>query len=183
MASLFICDKSLLVGLILAVLLRTSCALLLHPTVTISSGVVIGTSDPIGGQDRFLGIPFALPPVGNLRLRAPQPLTADFGTLTATTQPSGCPQLTPTAKLALPTAITAPIATGTPSVFGEPVLKSAEDCLYLNVQRPTNTNSTAALPVVAWIYGGGFEVLSSRTHTPIPLAGLTSFAARIRFAV
>lgn len=144
--------------LFLAILNSTSYALLLSPTVTISGGVVIGTSDPVGGQDRFLGIPFARPPVGDLRLRAPQPLTSSFGTLKATTLPSGCPQLIPSrTNLTIPTAITASIATGTPNIFGSAVVKSAEDCLYLNVQRPTNTSSTAALPVVAWIYGGGFE--------------------------
>ncbi len=59
------------------------------PQVSIPDGVVIGvTSDRV---DTFTGIPFAQPPVGNLRLKPPQALSAPFGTLNATGTPAACP--------------------------------------------------------------------------------------------
>jgi hypothetical protein len=62
------------------------------PTATIKNGVVTGTQS--GNIDSFSAIPFAEPPVGDLRLRAPRSYTAPFpgGTFAATKQAPACPQ-------------------------------------------------------------------------------------------
>ncbi|KAF2084284.1 lipase 3 precursor [Saccharata proteae CBS 121410] len=135
-----------------------------QPSVKITNGTVLGYR--LAGVDSFKGIPFAQPPVGQLRLRTPQPLNQSFGTFSATnTMPQMCPQFD--APLDVPSP--------TPQVFldiinSEPVsnlTNQGEDCLTLNVQRPANTTGNSKLPVVIWIYGGGFEggsTISSPTN-------------------
>lgn len=88
------------------------------------------------GVSSFKGIPFAAPPVGRWRWRAPQPVTHWSGVRDARTYGADCMQK-PFPSDAAPLG-TAP----------------AEDCLYLNVWRPAGANGK--LPVLVWIYGGGF---------------------------
>jgi para-nitrobenzyl esterase len=85
----------------------------------------------------FKGVPFAAPPVGNLRWRAPQPPAKWKTTRLANQYGHDCMQL-PFPGDAAPL--------GTPP---------AEDCLVLNLWRPAAA-TTAKLPVMVWIYGGGF---------------------------
>jgi para-nitrobenzyl esterase len=97
-------------------------------------GVVQGISS--GGVTQFLGIPYAKPPVGELRWAAPQSPDAWFGVLATTSFAPVCPQKSFT-------------QTGTAgTVMGN------EDCLYLNVWSPQLT-TTANLPVLVFIHGGG----------------------------
>jgi carboxylesterase type B len=124
------------------------------PMVTLRNGTVIGKTD--GTVDTFLGIPFALPPTGTRRLRPPQPFTTTFGTMQATETPPACP----------PLFLNAP-----PDVFGQLPIDvltdlvlafaatngTSEDCLTLNIQRPASAALHSKLPVLIWIYGGGFE--------------------------
>jgi len=85
----------------------------------------------------YLGIPFAAPPVGDLRWKPPAPVQSWEGTKAATAYGATCPQ--------------APKG----SVPGLPALNMSEDCLYLNVWTPAQ-NASAKLPVMVFFYGGGF---------------------------
>lgn len=132
------------------------------PSVTIKNGTVVGST--AGGVDSFKGIPFAQPPVGNLRLRPPQSLNAGFagGVFTATAQPRSCPQfLSQINSSSIPSSALGLIAD---SPFAQTATNSGEDCLTLNVQRPSTATSSSKLPVLFWIYGGGFEFGSTQNY-------------------
>lgn len=121
------------------------------PTVRIRNGTVVGSR--LNGVDSFLGIPFAKPPIDQLRLRPPEPLDHAFDTLVATGTPTACPQM----------ATGAPAASSSSSIATPPP-PQGEDCLTLNIQRPANVTRHKKLPVLFWIFGGGFEVGSTQTY-------------------
>lgn len=85
------------------------------------------------------GIPYAAPPVGELRWQRPQPAARWSGVLNATADPPGCMQLCEQPPHTCP-----------------PVM--SEDCLYMNVFSPTGAGPGANLPVMFWIYGGNFKM-------------------------
>ena len=106
------------------------------PVVSIDSGKLGGTTQ--NSIESFKGVPFAAPPVGELRWRAPQPVEPWSGVRAANAYSADCMQVPFPSDAA-------PLGT-TPS----------EDCLYLNVWRPAGTHPGDKLPVMFWIYGGGF---------------------------
>ncbi|MGB3929011.1 MAG: carboxylesterase family protein, partial [Sphingobium sp.] len=118
--------------------------------VTTDRGAVRGVA--ADGVESWKGIPFAAPPAGGLRWRMPQPAQAWDGVRDAAAYRNDCMQL-PFPSDAAPL--------GTPP---------SEDCLYLNIWKPVG--ATAKLPVMVWIYGGGFVNggASPPTYSGAPLA-------------
>ncbi|EMD39501.1 hypothetical protein CERSUDRAFT_111813 [Gelatoporia subvermispora B] len=125
----------------------------LVPTVTLDQGTFVGVTD--GTTDKFLGIPFAQPPTGPLRFQLPQPNSPYNGTHEATAFGSACPQQALT--LPLPSGLASDAINFIVNSVFQIVTPSSEDCLTLNVFSPAGTKPGANLPVVAWIFGGGFE--------------------------
>ncbi len=103
--------------------------------VTVTGGKIQGAEH--NGVVSFKGIPFAAAPVGDLRWRAPQPVVPWVGVRKATEYGFDCMQ-NPFPGDAAP--------------LGGPI---SEDCLYLNVWKPAKA-SKKPLPVMVWIYGGGY---------------------------
>lgn len=110
------------------------------PPVTIGDGAIEGVAAD-GDVIHYWGIPFAAPPVGDLRWRAPQPPKPWTGTLAADHFGHDCMQNEVPGRL-WPHREPAP----------------SEDCLYLNIWAP---RTAAGAPVMVWIYGGAFQIGSS----------------------
>ena len=88
---------------------------------------------------RFMGLPYAAPPVGDLRWKAPQPAAKWKGERDATKYGAHCAQ---------------------GRVFDDMVFQDAgpsEDCLFLNVYTPADAKDKSKLPVMFWIHGGGYS--------------------------
>ena len=108
--------------------------------VRLDSGMVEGDLlDAATGLRVFRGVPYAAPPVGDLRWRPPQRVAAWDGVRAAKEFGAICPQ---------PPMLAA--------MTGETLPPSSEDCLYLNVW--TAAKADAALPVMVWIHGGGLAL-------------------------
>jgi para-nitrobenzyl esterase len=110
---------------------------------TTSPAVVNTPLGRLSGETRgdvnvFRGIPFAQPPIGPLRFKAPQPPTPWTGLRQATTFAKAAPQA------------------------GEDAANQSEDCLYLNLWAPKTAGS---YPVFVWVHGGGFT--GGRSFDPL----------------
>nr|XP_013119518.1 unnamed protein product [Stomoxys calcitrans] len=108
------------------------------------AGCMLGKLMPgyrIENFEAFLGIPYAYPPIGELRFSHPKAYPRSFEVINATEAKSDCIQKN--------TLVPNPQASG------------AEDCLYLNVYRPTHRHSRDKLPVMVYIHGGGWFAGSS----------------------
>jgi len=103
-----------------------------------ADGVLEGVVSADGKVRTFKGIPFAAPPVGPLRWKAPQPPAPWTGVRKASEYGARCMQ---------------------GNIYSDMIFHDSgpsEDCLYLNLWMPANPG-TAKLPVMVWIYGGGFQ--------------------------
>jgi para-nitrobenzyl esterase len=103
-------------------------------SVRVDGGLISGNE--VDGVRSYKGIPFAAPPTGDLRWKAPQPLVPWQGVRECTSFGPQCPQ--------------APYPEG--SMFYSPPQKQSEDCLYLNVWTTAKANEKR--PVMVWIHGG-----------------------------
>ena len=138
--------------LLLACVVVAPAAALAHsrsgpPTAVTRDGIVQGLS--AGGVDKFLGIPYAAPPVGSLRWQDPQPPARWHGVRSATTLPPACPQL----------------------ANSNGPRSENEDCLYLSVYVPHGSSGARddagrwrGLPVLFWIHGGGLTTGTGNQH-------------------
>jgi para-nitrobenzyl esterase len=108
--------------------------------IKLDTGFISGTTIKQTGQEIsiFKGIPYAAPPVGDLRWRPPQPSASWSGVRECTTFSVQAAQY-PDPNSSKPTK-----------------LPSTEDCLYLNVLTPS-LKATAKLPVMVWLHGGGLR--------------------------
>jgi carboxylesterase type B len=129
-------------------------------TVTISTrlGLITGKITYIGNtkddQNKvmtFYNIPFAKPPVGDLRFRKPVPYGSWTSTLDATSVGNQCMQVV------YPSSQMSGVA-------------NSEDCLNLNIYVPKNVSSNAKRPVMVWVHGGGFTSGSAHVYDSGTLA-------------
>ncbi|GIX73517.1 acetylcholinesterase-1 [Caerostris extrusa] len=127
-----------------------------NPTfVETTSGPIQGFISELNNKavKAFLGIPFAQPPVGDLRFKKPKPVQPWTDTLQATEMPPACIQYTEC-----------------PFPWYDDMPGKREDCLYLNIYTPIIATKGIKLPVMFWIHGGGFTVGSSRLDLYDPRA-------------
>ncbi|ODQ78616.1 hypothetical protein BABINDRAFT_39553 [Babjeviella inositovora NRRL Y-12698] len=157
-------------GLALQLLALTSSVHgLLGPQITLPDGdIITGNYEPLNNLESYLGIPFAAPPVGPLRFKPPQPYTGSLNGFQALAYGPSCPQME--------------IASGASGIVGNlpqdvvslvmqtplfnAIIPQSEDCLTLNVYRKRGLSSTAKLPVMFWIFGGGFEFGGTNYYLP-----------------
>ncbi|KAJ5115668.1 hypothetical protein N7456_000016 [Penicillium angulare] len=122
--------------LLSSTLLALGAAVTASPTVTVDAGTIQGGKCG-DGQDAvfYKGVPFAQPPVGELRFQAPKSYSGKYpnGVLDATTHAANCIQF------------------GTSTV---PPGAKSEDCLYLDIWTPSNATADSKLPVKVWVFGG-----------------------------
>lgn len=102
----------------------------------------------------FLSIPYAAPPVGENRWRAPQPVEAWTAVREATEYGNDCSQ-----------------TMFPPNILPGSQTEPSEDCLYLNAWRPGEAKPGARLPVMVWVHGDGFvnggsSLIAPRFHSP-----------------
>jgi para-nitrobenzyl esterase len=145
-----------------------------YVTVVTESGPLRGISQ--SGEHRFLGIPYAAPPVGALRWMPPQPRGKWQGLLDATRFGSVCPQL----------------GADPSKVLGN------EDCLFLNIFTPNQESESQGqsqdsgnqgqsgddedgLPVMVWFHGGGLATGAGSDYDPSPLVHRGVIAVTVNY--
>jgi|TARA_B110000914_G_scaffold186595_1_gene170649 para-nitrobenzyl esterase len=119
----------------------------------LTDGSVIGYSQ--NETSLWLGIPYAKPPLNDLRWRSPKALDPWDGIYKATEFSEACTQIG--------------------STFGDPLsvvgsVHGSEDCLYLNIFAPKNIAINEKLPVMFWIHGGSNTIGTSSLYDPSVLA-------------
>ena len=108
--------------------------------VEVRAGKLEGNESELGHE--WLGVPYAAPPLGSLRFRAPQPVEPWTGIRDAHSFASSAVQ----------TPLRVPDGDFANTPFGR-LGQGSEDCLYANIWSP---DPTASLPVVVWFHGGAF---------------------------
>ncbi|XP_056635865.1 juvenile hormone esterase-like isoform X1 [Diorhabda sublineata] len=118
--------------------------------VNIPNGTILGRQEYSQRGITFYAfqqIPYAKPPIGNLRFQSPQPAERWEGILNATVNTKVC------------------VIQG---YIQEPTLVESEDCLYLNIYTPRYPSQELSLPVIVYFHGGGFVVGDGTFNTKGP---------------
>jgi len=138
-------------------------------TVKTEQGKAQGKTINDGKVNAFLGLPYAAPPVGDLRWKAPQPPAKWKGERDATKYAAHCAQ---------------------GRVFDDMIFQdgvASEDCLFLNVYAPADATDKSKLPVMFWIHGGGYSggASSEPRHNGdfLPLKGVVLVTINYRLGV
>jgi len=138
-------------------------------TTKTEQGKVRGKTINDGKVKAFMGLPYAAPPVGDLRWKAPQPAAKWASERDATKYGAHCAQ-----NVVFPDMI-----------FQDGV--NSEDCLFLNVYSPADATTKSKLPVMFWIHGGGFAggASSEPRHNGdfLPLNGVVLVTNNYRLGV
>ncbi|KAI1822744.1 Alpha/Beta hydrolase protein [Xylaria intraflava] len=129
-------------------------------TVILPAGSVIGSVSD--GVEYYRGIPYAQPPTGPLRLKPPVRLES-FGSVQATGVGPACPQSTAVTITPLLLDVIALSGIDESQALGMASGQETEDCLTISVMRPQGTAADAKLPVLFWIFGGGFDMGSPQS--------------------
>jgi para-nitrobenzyl esterase len=137
--------------------------------VKTAQGKVRGKTINEGKVKAFLGLPYAAPPVGDMRWKAPAVPVKWSGERDATKFGAHCAQN---------------------AVFADMIFQDgegSEDCLFLNVYAPAGTTAKSNLPVMFWIHGGGFAggASSEPRHNGdfLPLKGVVLVTINYRLGV
>lgn len=136
------------------------------PQVTLNGDEVI-TGVTEENIEAFKGIPFAAPPINDLRFRRAQPFEDSYDGLDATTMRKACPQINPKQLFStaynllelVPDPLRGPI-----HEIASTTVSMDEDCLYLNIYRPKGIKAGDKVPVMVWVYGGAFILGSTGTY-------------------
>uniref|UniRef100_A0A8C2X1Y1 Carboxylic ester hydrolase n=1 Tax=Cyclopterus lumpus TaxID=8103 RepID=A0A8C2X1Y1_CYCLU len=133
------------------------------PVLSLKNGRIRGLYVMVKGTERrvkqYLGLPFARPPVGPLRLAAPQDAEPWEGERDCTHQPPMCiqdPELVVSVSRAMSVQYSPP--------------ELSEDCLYLNIYTPAEATKGDKVPVMVWIHGGGLSMGAASQYDGAPLA-------------
>jgi para-nitrobenzyl esterase len=132
--------RASVVVLALGVLTLSSTTIAATDPVRVEQGLLSGTIGSSPEVRVYRGIPYAAPPVGDLRWKAPQPPASWQGIRNATEMPHACWQ-TPYPAAA--------------AIYQAKLPAMSEDCLYVNIFTPAKL-ANDRLPVMVWIHGGGF---------------------------
>ena len=117
-----------------------------NPVLSITGGEIQGIETETPGITIFKGIPYAAPPVGDLRWREPQPVIPWEGIKICDTFGAAAPQ-----------KLTDPGSFYDKEFYAQSPHVKNEDCLYLNVWTPAAGKTNAKLPVAMWIHGGAYR--------------------------
>jgi carboxylesterase type B len=123
-------------------------------TVHLAYATVLGNVDD--GVESFGGIPYAEPPVQNRRLRPPERLTRSIGVFDGTGPAGACPQMVMASDAK--NFLSSVIGNTANLPFVQDAAGESEDCLTITVARPVGTVANSSLPVLYWIYGGGYQI-------------------------
>ncbi|KAH9040242.1 carotenoid ester lipase precursor [Lactarius hengduanensis] len=131
------------------------------PQITLDDAVFVGVRT--GATDAFLGIPYARPPTNERRLRLPEPVPPYEGLYYVQEYGKACPQQ----LLKLPNGLDSELVYQVNKIVAQiydSKSPSDEDCLTINVVKPSYATPKSLLPVVVWIFGGGFQIGSPNIY-------------------